>query len=125
MPGTGEAFLAGLPGASAIPARQFGSFINTPAPFYLLIGERPPSPCLAHCPVSLGLDGTFTGRVRRWWILGRSRSRLADAGAALYPSEVVSVVVAQGWAFVTVVALTVGPNVCVPTALLARGAQTS
>ena len=71
----------------------------------------------------------FTGRVRRWWILGAILAHaLADAGAALYQSGVVSVVVAQGWALIVTVilALTVRRMYASTTALLARGAaQTS
>jgi len=98
--GTSEAFLAGLPDAQRdTVARQFGSLINTPAPFYLL---RILGAILAHA--------------------------LADAGAALYQSGVVSVVVAQGWALIVTVilALTVRRMYVSTTALLARGAaQTS
>ena len=121
--GTSEAFLAGLPDA------QFESLINAPAPFYLLsIGERTIAIAL-HIALSVLVWMAFTGRVRRWWILGAILAHaLADAGAALYQSGVVSVVVAQGWALIVTVilALTVRRMYVSTTALLARGAaQTS
>jgi len=128
--GTSEAFLAGLPDAQRdIVARQFELLINTPAPFYLLsIGERTIAIAL-HIALSVLVWMAFTGRVRRWWILGAILAHaLADAGAALYQSGVVSVVVAQGWALIVTVilALTVRRMYVSTTALLARGAaQTS
>lgn len=127
--GTSEAFLAGLPDAQRdIVARQFELLINT-APFYLLsIGERTIAIAL-HIALSVLVWMAFTGRVRRWWILGAILAHaLADAGAALYQSGVVSVVVAQGWALIVTVilALTVRRMYASTTALLARGAaQTS
>ena len=129
--GTSEAFLAGLPDAQRdIVARQFELLINTPAPFYLLsIGERTIAIAL-HIVLSVLVWMAFTGRIRRWWILGAILAHaLADAGAALYQSGVVSVVVvAQGWALIVTVilALTVRRMYVSTTALLARGAaQTS
>lgn len=128
--GTSEAFLAGLPDAQRdIVARQFELLINTPAPFYLLsIGERTIAITL-HIALSVLVWMAFTGRVRRWWILGAILAHaLADAGAALYQSGAVSVVVAQGWALIVTVilALTVRRMYVSTTALLARGAaQTS
>ena len=124
--GTSEAFLAGLPDAQRdIVARQFESLINTPAPFYLLsIGERTIAIAL-HIALSVLVWMAFTGRVRRWWILGAILAHaLADAGAALYQSGVGSVVVAQGWALIVTVilALKVRRMYVSTTALLARGA---
>lgn len=115
--GTSEAFLAGLPDAQRdIVARQFELLINTPAPFYLLsIGERTIAIAL-HIALSVLVWMAFTGRIRRWWILGAILAHaLADAGAALYQSGVVSVVVAQGWALIVTVilAVTVRRIVCV------------
>ena len=122
--GTSEAFLAGLPDAQRdIVARQFELLINTPAPFYLLsIGERTIAIAL-HIALSVLVWMAFTGRVRRWWILGAILVHaLADAGAALYQSGVVSVVVAQGWALIVTVilALTVRRTYVSTTAPLAR-----
>ena len=128
--GASEAFLAGLPDAQRdTVARQFDSLINTPAPFYLLsIGERAIAIAL-HVALSVLVWMAFTGRVRRWWILGAILAHaLADAGAALYQSGVVSVVVAQGWTLIVTVilALTVRRMYVSTTAMLARGAaQTS
>lgn len=105
--GASEAFLAGLPDAQRdIVARQFELLINTPAPFYLLsIGERTIAIAL-HIALSVLVWMAFTGRIRRWWILGAILAHaLADAGAALYQSGAVSVFVAQGWALIVTIIL--------------------
>ena len=125
--GASEAFLAGLAGAQRdIVARQFELLINTPAPFYLLsIGERTIAIAL-HIALSVLVWMAFTGRIRRGWILGAILAHaLADAGAALYQSGVVSVVVAQGWALIVTVilALTVRRMYVSTTAPLARGGR--
>ena len=128
--GTSEAFLAGLPDAQRdVVARQLDLLINTPAPLYLLgIGERAIAIAL-HIALSVLVWMAFTGRIRRGWILGAILAHaLADAGAALYQSGVVSVVVAQVWALIVTVilALTVRQMYVSTTAPLARGAaQTS
>lgn len=124
--GTSEAFLAGLPDAQRdIVARQFELLINTPAPFYLLsISERTIAIAL-HIALSVLVWMAFTGRIRRWWILGAILAHaLADAGAALYQSGVVSVVVAQGWALIVtiILALAVRRIYVSAKAPLARGA---
>lgn len=105
--GASEAFLAGLPDAQRdTVARQFDSLINAPAPFYLLsIGERAIAIAL-HVTLAVFVWMAFTGRIRRWWILGAILAHaLADAGAALYQSGAVSVFVAQGWALIVTIIL--------------------
>ena len=124
--GASEAFLAGLPDAQRdIVARQFELLINTPAPFYLLsIGERTIAIAL-HIALSVLVWMAFTGRIRRWWILGAILAHaLADAGAALYQSGAVSVFVAQGWALIVtiILALAVRRIYVSAKAPLARGA---
>ena len=81
--------------------------------------------CALHIVLSVLVWMAFTGRIRRWWILGAILAHaLADAGAALYQSGAVSVFVAQGWALIVTVilALTVRRMYVSTTALLARGA---
>ena len=105
--GASEAFLAGLPDAQRdAVARQFDSLINASAPFYLLsIGERAIAIAL-HITLAVLVWMAFTGRIRRWWILGAILAHaLADAGAALYQSGAVSVFVAQGWALAVTIVL--------------------
>lgn len=105
--GASEAFLAGLPDAQRdTVARQFDSLINAPAPFYLLsIGERAIAIAL-HITLAVLVWMAFTGRIRRWWILGAILAHaLADAGAALYQSGAASVFVAQGWALIVTIVL--------------------
>ena len=103
--GARDTFLAGLPDAQRdIVAHQLDSLVNTPAPFYLLsIGERAIAIAF-HITMSVLVWMAFTGRIRRWWILGAILAHaLADVGAALYQSGAVSVFVAQGWASIVTV----------------------
>ena len=126
--GASEAFLAGLPDAQRdTVAHQLDSLINTPAPLYLLgIGERAIAIAL-HITLSVLVWMAFTGRIRRWWILGAILAHahaLADAGAALYQSGAVSVFVAQGWALIVTVVLALAVRRIYVSAMapLARGA---
>ena len=123
--GASEAFLAGLPDAQRdTVAHQLDSLIKTPALLYLMgIGERAIAIAL-HITLSVLVWMAFTGRIRRWWILGAILAHaLADAGAALYQSGAVSVFVAQGWALIVTVVLALAVRRIYVSAMapLARG----